>query len=451
MVVGALANLFNPSKLKFSTRLLSKFLCTVVPIVLLSVGCSSQATPTPNQEDQATSSQEPVTIRMYLHKSFLSDTEFQTLMADPVKKKYPNITLEMVKPGKDGLEDDVSKGDFPDTVFSTTLQIGSLNDLKVVQDLSEDIKSKKFDINQINPVTMQGIHSFGEKNQVLALPFNKNVGVMYFNKDIFDKMGAPYPKDGMTWQQVIELAKRISQPADGIQYKSLEPVNVLWPASELSLPSVDPGTYKTLFEADGWKRIFQLFKQISDIPGNNTGKGQIAGFLQDKTIGMWNDFSDKLGQFDEAKKQGDTLNWDMASYPSLQELPGVSMQEISSVLLVTSTSKHKTEAFDVISYLSSKEVQMISSKTGRISALKDAGVKEVFGKDLEVLKGKNIQALFNTTPAPLPKITKYDIFVRPFIQSALKKVLNENLDINTALKQANEEANAAIAAQESGK
>ncbi|KRG11740.1 hypothetical protein ACA29_15285 [Lederbergia galactosidilytica] len=55
-----------------------------------------------------------------------------------------------------------------------------------------------------------------------ALPFQSPRNVMYYNKDIFDMVGEPYPEVGLTWPEAVELARKLTIERDGVQYRGLD-------------------------------------------------------------------------------------------------------------------------------------------------------------------------------------------------------------------------------------
>jgi multiple sugar transport system substrate-binding protein len=57
----------------------------------------------------------------------------------------------------------------------------------------------------------QGVLTY--KGDLYALPFWTSTQLMYYNKDLFDKAGVPYPspeeKDRMTYEETIDIAKKV--------------------------------------------------------------------------------------------------------------------------------------------------------------------------------------------------------------------------------------------------
>jgi hypothetical protein len=87
------------------------------------------------------------------------------------------------------------------------------------------------------------------------------------------------------------------------------------------------------------------------------------------------------------------------------------------------------------------------NKRGRLTSLKDAKVKESFGDEMASFKGKNKQAVFQVVPAPQLAYTLYDQIANKELGAAMNQVIDKKVDVNTALRQAEEKANQAIDAQ----
>ncbi|MCP4646056.1 MAG: extracellular solute-binding protein [bacterium] len=57
--------------------------------------------------------------------------------------------------------------------------------------------------------------SFNYRGLQGAMPWDGNVVVMYYNKEIFDEAGEPYPEEGWTWDDFRGMAKRMTKDIDG--------------------------------------------------------------------------------------------------------------------------------------------------------------------------------------------------------------------------------------------
>jgi hypothetical protein len=77
--------------------------------------------------------------------------------------------------------------------------------------------------------------------------------------------------------------------------------------------------------------------------------------------------------------------------------------------------------------------------------LKDSDIQKEFGKDYETFKRKNIPALLKYQQLPLNYDSKYGVLLTKDINDAANKVIKGQLDVNTALRNAEEAGNKDIA------
>ncbi|MEF3304572.1 ABC transporter substrate-binding protein [Paenibacillus sp. GYB003] len=413
-------------------------LSALTAVLGLTPGCGGQERP-----GDAPTDQDPITLHVFQAGAGITDTEFKELIADPVKKKYPHLTLELLRETKETNRNDlVASGRFPDLIFTSSLGVPGFLDIGLASDLNELIDKSKTDLNAFEKRAIDEIKAFGKDGQVYALPFSLNGGVMFYNKTIFDRAGLPYPKDGMTWEETIELAKKLALKVPDVRALSNE--GGIRVAEDMRLPYADPDTQKAAVNSDKWKYLFRILKDINDIPDNKNAKGALAGFQKDQTVAMYTNYLGRLGEFEEMKKQGIAIDWDMVSMPVLKDDPQ-GMQTEAHVLMISSMSKQRETAFQVVRFLSSdEEVQTRVAKKARISSLKDDKFKQMFGSELTALQGKNVQSVFKTKYGPNAYPSNYNTAIRTIGGKKLAEYY-EGKDANSALREWEEEANKAIA------
>lgn len=64
--------------------------------------------------------------------------------------------------------------------------------------------------------TWGGSLAYGDDGDIYGIPTKQEIYVLFYNKDIFDNAGVEYPHSQMTWEEVIELAKKVTNPSKGI-------------------------------------------------------------------------------------------------------------------------------------------------------------------------------------------------------------------------------------------
>ncbi|CAM3376522.1 ABC transporter substrate-binding protein [Marinicrinis lubricantis] len=87
-------------------------------------------------------------------------------------------------------------------------------------DMTELIQQHDVDLSGIDPVLLNSMTS-NAGGEMWGLPFLNSTLVLYYNKDLFDTFGVDYPTDGMTWDEVLDLAKQFNQTKDGVPYVGL--------------------------------------------------------------------------------------------------------------------------------------------------------------------------------------------------------------------------------------
>jgi multiple sugar transport system substrate-binding protein len=259
---------------------------------------------------------------------------------------------------------------------------------------------------------------------------------------LFDKFGKTYPKDGMTWDEVYDLAKTMTRSDGGTQYRGFitQFYNSAW-MNQLSVGFVDPKTDKSLYNTDDrWARHIKNLTRFYEIPGNETKEssfGSISNlFLKDRIAAMYAYVIPTTPQ---------EVNWDVVTYPEYSDRRGVGPQSLLTLAYVTSTSKHKEAAFDAIAYLTSDEVQTSMSKQAlAFPVTTNQAVKDAFGQDTPFLQGKNVRALLKSKPAdPFPS-SPYSRTAGVVLERTMYQLTKGAMDVNTALRTMSEEADKEI-------
>lgn len=415
-------------------------------------GAGSKGTePSKSQGNEAKKEAPPVPVTIELLVGWkIIDEDLEQIFYKPLAAKYPHIKLNITTATTtNNITTMVAAGTVPDMLIMGTGNMQQVLDLNVALDLNEQIKLQGFDMNKLDPSIVQTIKSFGKKGEIFALPYGLNYDALYYNKSLFDRFAVGYPTDGMTWDAVIDLAKKVTRTDGGVQVRGLGSSTLVRIASPLALNRFDPATGKASINTEAWKRAFQVYQSIVSIPGNTNEKknsDELNAFLYDKTMSMY-PYIGLFHRMAEAAKGG--LDWDLATYPQFPDKPGVYGEADAYYLFVTPNSKHQKEAFQVISAVLEKEAQLAASKKGSVvTPLIDKEVRDSFGKESEVLKGKNVQAIFKHRPVPIHgNLTKFDATADGQLNSGALQLFGNAKDINTIIRETEEAINQKVAAQ----
>lgn len=393
-------------------------------------------------------SPDPVTLTAAI-ESVIIDSGYEALIMEALKKKHPNITLNIVQPGTGTrLTDMLAAGNVPDIIFTYNGRVPAYEELELLYDMNDLIKKHQIDLGRFEDNMIVDAKVASRNDELYGLPYGTNFHALFYNVDIFDKFGVDTPRDGMTWDETLDLAKKVTRKDGDTQYRGLDPNGLGWIYQPLGIQAVDPDTGKAGVNNDQWKKVFELLKQIYTIPGNEREGTAINNFLKDRNLAMIG-YTNMFSQLEEPTRDG--FNWDVAQYPSYPERPNTYGNASVNVVLVTKTSKHHDQSMQVIAVATSDEVQLENSKQGKISPLKSAEIKNAFGSGIDYLAGKSLTSIFKSKSVKYPLSSPYRSKAESLATAQFNEYLNGNIDVNTALKQAEEAINLMIAEEEAKK
>ncbi|WP_028553006.1 ABC transporter substrate-binding protein [Paenibacillus sp. UNC451MF] len=321
---------------------------------------------------------------------------------------------------------------------------------KTAFDMSNLAKTHQIDLSAFEPEGINQMTSAEGAGGLYGLPLSNYSMVMYYNKDIFDKIGVPYPVDGMTWDETYELAKKLTVNTGEKQYLGfwISPKHYLR-TNQMSLALVDPKTEKASVSSDEWIRLFDtIFKKFSDITAFReraiTAWPSHDAFNVTQELAMYVMQSSWLMAAQESLNK---MNFDMVAMPTFKDKPNVGVQASYTYMGITSMSQKKDQAMEVIRQLTSEEYQKEMSSLGVMTSLKSQAVQKAYATNTPYKNKKlNMNAAFYNKFAPTAPITPYDEFVVEdgLEKTQLRDIVKGLIDLNTGLRKAEEIANQKI-------
>lgn len=96
----------------------------------------------------------------------------------------------------------------------------------MAMDLTGLAREHGFDETKTWPGAVGNITLFGRQ---YAFPGNVYSNVIFYNKNVFDRYGEPYPPREMTWQEFVEVGRRLTKrTAEGRGYACFGAMNLYW-------------------------------------------------------------------------------------------------------------------------------------------------------------------------------------------------------------------------------
>ncbi|MBO9605752.1 MAG: extracellular solute-binding protein [Paenibacillaceae bacterium] len=185
-------------------------------IAVLAAGCGSESGSGTGNTFKSFDANDKATIKV----AYMDAEAFNMQYGNLFKMKFPNVTVEVVSTretmgqGVDPAEamEELLDKEKPDLVMLTPAQYEALAADGKLAELEAMMKRDKFDLDDFVPAVTDLLRvKGGGKLYGMAPTFGGKA--LYYNKDLFDKYGVPYPTDQMSWEDVLQLARRF--PTDG--------------------------------------------------------------------------------------------------------------------------------------------------------------------------------------------------------------------------------------------
>ncbi|WP_010494875.1 ABC transporter substrate-binding protein [Paenibacillus elgii] len=402
---------------------------------------------------------------------FFDKNYFSQLYGTLFSSKFPNIDVQVVSmqnifdPGKDTKKEfqKLVDEEKPDVLLLPTPELFEqwAADGKLLQ-LDDVIRQDKFDVESMMPTVIEQIKSMGDGKLYGLAPsfFSK---ALFYNRDLFEKHGVPLPKNQMTWEDVLELAKRFPTNGQGeqciygmasyYQFNDGKPVGYEYMrgiGSALGLSILDREKGAVTLQSDGWKKALTLavdavksgaVYNAKDSKPIEPGMTMEDIFKQDLFAtgkaamaieGSY--YIETLLRAKDSLKDVKPVNWDIVTVPVDPRSPEASDSvSISKFFAVHVDSPNQRAAWELVKYINSEEVAkaVSSSSPGELSS-RTAFIKERDGRSLEpftMLKLVRNGYPKGAEPVPASFYSAFDQMAQAEVQAVVesKKSVDEAL------------------------
>ncbi|MBO0994745.1 ABC transporter substrate-binding protein [Bacillus sp. SD088] len=420
-----------------------------IMLILVLTACKSGRGAVKSETDNVEASEdnpvEDITLNV-VYPDAWEEKRFNEEIKEPVEREFPHIKLKYLD---QPIEDLLAKKIMPDIIFlGNPSGLPNFTEHGLTMDMSELIEKHDFDLNRIEPSLLAESRMFADGN-LYTLPYTRGITVLHYNKDIFDMFGVDYPKDDMTWDEIIDLAAKLTGEKNGVHYYGLQIPYASIMLDQRGVPKVDPETDEPTYTSEKYMPLYQEYlrkmERVYSIPGNvpegdDDRDPSIGPFFGDRNVAM-NPIWSQVELFSE----DEGFNFDIVTYPNWKDRPGISRPSRSGNIGVASSSAHPDEAFKVIAYLFTDEIQRTTARKGRASSLADPTINDDYLGDLieerPWMEELNIDAMTkHSYPTDLDRFSPYE----EDAYAGLEERLLDGVDINTILREAQEEAETAV-------
>lgn len=158
---------------------------------------------------------------------YRSESMFNDRYSNLVNQKFPKLNYSVVSLSEmnNQVTDNQQIAASTDIIFVPAEMMSDFINNGLLLELDPIIKKNKLDVTKFQPEIMEYTRSLGE-GKLYGLPTSIRGTVLVYNKDIFDAHQIDYPHDGMTWEEVLNVAQLF--PQNGLVNLAFLPSEIIY-------------------------------------------------------------------------------------------------------------------------------------------------------------------------------------------------------------------------------
>ncbi len=372
---------------------IAKFLCVIIVLVCLLIACSK---PAPAKE-----------VRKVLRIPFQNEQSFQMQYGNYFAVKFPEVDVEIIpteglmKPGVNYNEEyeKLVKEQRPDLIITYLQQYEKLAASNSLLDLEPLIKRDKFDLTQISPAALDVLKSSGQ-NKLLGLAPQFTSAALFYNKELFDRFQIPYPRDQMSWEETMHLARRFPVDPDvnnriyGLHKKYRTAFDFVFDiAATNGFTHISEDGARVTIDSPGWLDAFRYiidgFRSGNLFYYDSGGKSINYGPNETKQMDLLSASKAAMmisspEQMMRMKQNNVMLDWGLVTVPVNPKNPELTRYlSITTVFAIAANAEHVDTAWEVVQYFNGVDAAKVSMKTSESLSTRLSYTKDKDGRSLE--------------------------------------------------------------------
>ena len=429
---------------------LAGFLLIIMMMLTCCTGCEMSAE---NGEKKENGENECETVLRWIVWDEKTSPYWHAL-ADAYTKLHKDIRIEMIDLGSNNyqttLESELFNPEFECDIVTLKDVPGyaTLVAKRVLEPLNERIEADKVDLSVYNG-TAEQITADG---QLYQIPFRSDIWLLYYNKDLFDAAGVPYPGNDMTIEEYDLLVRLIAGRQQGAGDKKIYGAHYhTWRSTvqlfgildgEHTILDGDYGFTKAYYEtvkgqeADGICRSYidinasELHYSAAFAEGNTATMNMGSWYIATLISNLAN------GEYDKAL----CGNWGIVRYPHPEGVEeGTTLGTITG-LAISSRSEHKDAAWDFIKFAGSEEGAKALAKTGTFPAIMNDEIAEILTGVDGFPGDKNSKEAIKVKKIYLEAPYEKDISkLNTILDLYHKEIMNGAVSVDEGIRKMNEE------------
>lgn len=290
---------------------------------------------------------------------------------DAYEAEHPDVEIKVIDTSADeynnsvGISLSAAQPD-PDVIWikdmGSMLQMADKDQLLPLDDF---IKKDNLDLSVYKGAAEQ----LKYKDVMYSLPYRNDWFVLYYNKDIFDKAGVPYPSNDMTWDQYYALAAKMTsgEGADkiyGSHNHTWQALVTNWAVQDgkHTVVEKDYSFLKPWYEGALWLQDNGYIQDYATLKTANINYSSVFENQQCAMMPMGTWF---IATMMQARQSGEAdFNWGVAAIPHPDDTTaGYTVGAITPITISKYTDQPEL-AWDFVKFATSQEAAEILAKQG---------------------------------------------------------------------------------------
>lgn len=296
-------------------------------------------------------------------------------LVDAFQTAHPEITVEIThipsaSAYRDRVATDFAAGSPPDVTLWNYRRYAGFAAEALFEPLGPYLE--KSDLIQKEDFFPIAIEAFNWQGELMCIPQNISSLIVYYNQDLFDAAGVPYPADDWTWDDFVNTAKALTLDFDndgvidqyglGVELLLYRLAPFVWQNQAVIVDDNANPTRLTLTRPPSLETL-QWFVDLRQVHGvipdrtEETAMDSESRFVAGLTAMFLNS---RVGT--PSYREIESFAWDVAPLPRNKTAAGVLH---SDAYCLASASKNKDAAWTFIEFANSVEGQTIVAQSGR--------------------------------------------------------------------------------------
>lgn len=335
-------------------------------------------------------SEQGATVTYWALQGENTDNNLVRGVIEPFEEEYPGVTIDLQEIPWEGYYEKYqtlsAAAQAPDLAFVSAAWIQDFAHLGVALNLDPFVeKAGVFgpdDADKYFLSTLDGLRYPGTNGSLYAIPYEWVTIVFYYNKDIFDAAGEPYPTDDWTYDNLLEAAQRLTKQSGDrteqygmISHWDYDVLDSSIHANGGSILNEDYSgaaldTPQNIETIQWWVDLIQEHK-VAPLPAEFSEGGAVNLFASGRVamaiLGVWGI---------ETFRPDAQFNWDIGMLPvGKAKQTGV---QWPNQLAIAAKTEHPDEAFNFAMYAIRPDRPADTVGIGKVPVVKDLAYSDLW-------------------------------------------------------------------------